>query len=156
MRPLNDESGPDLLPRPLGIPLLLTLLLCVWIFVVASLKGLASQPLYWNLAQLAADRGSALLALAPLAVLALLALLAWLSFVRIVFRRSLWTARIFVLLVLAWTVAGVISAWPADSGWVRAGMLLWSAALAALLAALFAEQSPQTPLPQRGAGSAGA
>lgn len=127
-------------PAPLTLPLLLTLPLCVYVFVMASLRALAMQPAAWTLAKSASDFGSALLLLAPLAMLILLLLLSWLTVVRIVFRRALMTARLYVSLVLLWTLAGVRVEW-ADTAMVwRIVLLLWCGGLFALAVALWRER----------------
>lgn len=141
MRPEPAPAAPESviaepeLP-PWNWPLVLTLPLCLFVFIAASLQGLAIQPSSWLLAQQMPDLGSALLVLLPLLVLVLLLLLAWFSFVRIVFRRSLPTARCFVLLVLAWSAAGVFERWLGAGLAERLGLSLWLAALLGLLIAL--------------------
>lgn len=130
------------LPRPLSLPLLLTLPLCVYVFIAASLQGLALQPAAWAAVQGSADIGAALWAVSPLVTRVLLVLLSWLTVVRIVFRHSLRTARLFVCLALIWAVAGTASAWAQRGiGW-RLLLLLWCGALLALAAALWRERDP--------------
>lgn len=135
------EAGGDL-PRPLSLPLLLTLPLCVCVFIAASLQGLALQPAAWAQAQGSADAGAALWAVLPLVGRVLLVLLSWLTAVRIVFRGALATARLFVSLALAWAVSGTVSDWAQlGIGW-RLLLLCWCGALLALSVALWREREP--------------